>query len=130
MNKILHAMLVKICMVVQNVVFHIMVITAEMHHSPSPCAHVHCLDSISVNECQWVPFFPHGSQWQTFVSSAFPCQTPFCKTDPLLPSERFNRYCHTIHIHLWHNGQTSYNRRHYFLSSHNRSTYMCVYIFV
>ena len=40
--------------------------------------------------CQWVQSFSHGGhggvQWHIFSSSAFPCQTPFCQTAPLLPS--------------------------------------------
>ena len=43
--------------------------------------------SVSVDECQWVPLFPHeGIQWHTFASSALLCQTPFCQTAPLLHS--------------------------------------------
>ena len=43
--------------------------------------------SASINECQWVPFFPHGGiQWHTLTSYTFPCQMPFCQTAPLLPS--------------------------------------------
>ena len=41
----------------------------------------------NVDECQWVPFFSHGGiQWHPFSSYAFPCQTPFCQTAPMLPS--------------------------------------------
>ena len=42
------------------------------------CLHK-CLSRI--DECQWVPFFPHeGIQWHTFASYALPCQTPFYET--------------------------------------------------
>ena len=42
--------------------------------------------SASIDECQWVSFFPHGgSQWQTFASYTLLWQTPFCRTSPLLP---------------------------------------------
>jgi len=39
----------------------IAVTTAEMHHPPPYCAHIHCLVSINIQqigEFQWVPFFP------------------------------------------------------------------------
>ena len=43
--------------------------------------------SANVDDCQWVPFFPHeGVQWHNFPSYALPCHTPFCQTTPLLPS--------------------------------------------
>jgi len=43
--------------------------------------------SSNVNECQWVPFFPHGGiQLHTFASSILPSKMSFCQTAPLLPS--------------------------------------------
>ena len=36
--------------------------------------------SAIIDECQWVPFFPHGGiQWHTFAPYALPCQMPFCR---------------------------------------------------
>ena len=41
----------------------------------------------SVEECQWVQFFPHKViQFHTFSSYTLPCQMLFCQTAPLLPS--------------------------------------------
>ena len=43
--------------------------------------------SPSVKECQWLAFILHrGIQWHSFASCALPCQTPFWRTAPLLPS--------------------------------------------
>ena len=60
-------------------------VTAEMHHPPPHCVHIHCF--VSINACQesmnvsGSPFFPHeGIQWHTFASYALPCQTPFYET--------------------------------------------------
>lgn len=53
----------KICTAIHNVfVFHVAVISAEMHPQPSLLTstvflHKH---SASVTECQWGPFSPHG----------------------------------------------------------------------
>ena len=42
--------------------------------------------SVSINECQWVPFFLYGEiQFHVFASSTLPCQMPFCQTALLLP---------------------------------------------
>ena len=65
------------------------------HFSNTPPTTSLCLHSLfglctclaSIHECQWVPFFPHGGiQWYGFVSYSLPCQTPSCKTGPLLPT--------------------------------------------
>ena len=57
--------------------------------TPSLCSHplFHLHEcSVSIAECQWVPFFLHGGiQSRTFASYALPCQMPFCQTAPLLP---------------------------------------------
>ena len=63
MNKSLHAMLKKSAWLSRIwIVFHFVVTTAETHHSPPHCAHIHFLVSknlfsASVSESQWVPFF-------------------------------------------------------------------------
>ena len=90
-------------------VFHVAVISASL------CSHLFGLykHSASINECQWVPFFPHeGIQWHTFASYALLCQTSFCqypstaichmatKCNGMLVG-RFNLYYHTTNIHLW-----------------------------
>ena len=42
--------------------------------------------SAIINECQWVPFSPHGSiQFHTFASCALPCQMMLYQPAPLLP---------------------------------------------
>ena len=74
-----------------GIVFHINVITPEMHNSLPHCAHMHYWvsinipkASINVNGCS---FFPHGKiQWHTIASYTLSCQTPFCQTALLLPS--------------------------------------------
>ena len=93
MNKSLHVLLIKIYMANWNM-------ACISHHYPrcwntpptAHCAHIHCSVSISVQQasmnvsgCHSV--FPHGgTQWHTFASFTFPCQTPFCQTASLLPS--------------------------------------------
>ena len=68
------------------------VATAELHHPPPHCVHVHHLihinlRSANVNECQWMQFVLHGGiQWHTFASSTLQHQTPFCETASLLPT--------------------------------------------
>ena len=61
-----------------------------MYYPLPHCAHIHCLISASINECQWVPFFLHGGikfiRLHMIASSALPYQMPFCQTAPLLPS--------------------------------------------
>ena len=43
--------------------------------------------SASSDECQWMPFFPHGGiQWYPSGSSTLPRQPLFCQIAPLLPS--------------------------------------------
>ena len=89
------------------------------------CCHCHCWNaspttslfspplfglnkhSASVDECQWVQFFPHGwIQWPTFASYTLPCQTPFChrvtKWNGILV-RRFNLYHHHPPLKLWAN---------------------------
>jgi len=42
--------------------------------------------SASIDECQWVSFFPHWRiQWHATASYALPCHALFCQTVPLLP---------------------------------------------
>ena len=63
MNKSLHAVLIKICVAIQNMA---------------------CLSLCNVSGCQWVTFFLHrGIQWHSY---AHLWQTPLCQTAPLLPS--------------------------------------------
>ena len=55
--------------------------------------------SANVDECQWVPFFPHeGIQCHTFAPYALPCQTPFCQTAPPLPSVTWQQ---NVMTHWW-----------------------------
>jgi len=117
-----------------RLVFHVAVTTAETHHPPPHCAHVHCLISINVqlvavnvNGCH---LFPHGGiQWCTIASYTFPCRTLFCQTASLLPSVTQQQNV----TERWWEGSTSTtipptptlditgiyhkNRRHYFQSS-------------
>jgi len=92
MNKSLHAVLVKVFSR-RDPLFHSCYnsITAETHHPPPRCVHIHCLVSIhvqqallNVNRCSF--FFQGGIQWHAFISSTLPWQPPFCQTAPLLPS--------------------------------------------
>ena len=56
-----------------------------------------CKFSASINECQWVPFFPRGGTWwHIFASSTLSCQTPLCQTAPLLPSVTQQQKCKRI----------------------------------
>ena len=70
----------------------------------------------SINECQWVPFFPHGGiQLHTSASYSLPYQMPFCETAPLLTSvtqqqnvmdylwEPLLLYHQQLHLALWAN---------------------------
>ena len=64
-------------------------VIAEMQHTPPHCATVLCLHKHSaiIDECQWVPLFPHGGiQWHAFASDALQCQKLLCQTAPVLPS--------------------------------------------
>jgi len=61
-----------------------------MHHPSPHCAHINFCGlhecSASVDECQWVPFFPQGGiKFYMFASYTLPCQTPLCQTAFLLP---------------------------------------------
>ena len=82
MNRILHAMLVKIGISGGGP------LSPLLKHNPitSPCSHpLFGLHKRSANicECQWVPFFLHGGiQFHNFISSALPCQTPFHQAAP------------------------------------------------
>jgi len=60
--------------------------------------------SASIDECQWVPFFPQwGIQWHTFASYTLPYQMPLCQTAPLLPSVTQQRHV----MEYWWEGSTS-----------------------
>ena len=92
--------------------------TAETHHPPLHCAHIHWLVSkcsASISECQWVHYFPSGgNQWHYFASYTLPCQAPYCQTAPLLPKPvlagtvlpwilRESKFWTWVNdIHLWH----------------------------
>ena len=80
---------------------------AEMHQRPPLCAHIHYLVSMwsaTVDECHWLPFFPHrGNQWHTFASYVLPFQMPFCQTTTLLPSVAWQQYI----TKYWREGSTS-----------------------
>ena len=65
MNMSLHATLSKICTAVQNQAFiHVSVATAESHHPPTRCTHIHCLVSINIQQVltnvKGEPFFQCG----------------------------------------------------------------------
>ena len=112
MNKSLHAALITICTSKGD----------PLLLSPLLKYTIHCLTvrtsaglykhSASMNECQWVQFFPHGGiQLPTFASYTLPCQIPFCQTAPLLPfvAQQQNMmrywwelslYCHITDTHL------------------------------
>jgi len=106
-NKSLHATLVNICisgddplsLLLKHITHHFTVLIPTVW-SPS----------ISISECQWVTFFLHGGmQWHTFASDTLPCQMPFCHTETTCNGilvRRFNLYCRTTNICLWHCGPT------------------------
>jgi len=88
MNKSLHAMLVKI--------YTSNVATAEMHHPPLYCAHIHCLVSINVQQV-----------WLNVNECCFFCMDEFSSS----PFHHTNFYvrchfvrsplsCHTTNIHF------------------------------
>ena len=83
MIKSLHAVLIKICMAVQNVVC----LSYYCHHfynTPPHYASMYFL--VFMFSKNWVQFFPHGGiQSHPFASCVLPCQIPFCQTAPLLP---------------------------------------------
>ena len=128
MKKSLHVALRKICTSGDDscawpfkmwIVFHDTVTTAETHHPPPHCAHIHCLVSINVqqalmnvSECNfsaWRNSVPHfcfighdmSSMSDTILSecpSAAIYQTA-TKCNGILVG-RFNLYCHTTNISL------------------------------
>ena len=62
-----------------------------------------CQCSTSIDECQWVPFFPHGGiHWHTFAPCTLPHQTPLRQTAPLLPSVTRQQYV----MGCWWEGST------------------------
>ena len=81
--------------------FHVAVATAETHHPPPPCANIHCLVSVNVQQASMnvigCNFF------HTFASYALPCQMPFCQTAPLLSSVARQRNL----TEYWWEGSTS-----------------------
>ena len=114
MSKSLHATLITICTSRADYHYHHCrntSLTTSLCSHPLFGLHKH---SSSINECQWVPFF---SAWRNSVpplcficismsdatvsecSSAAICHTTTTCNGILV--ERFNLYCHTIH--LWHN---------------------------
>ena len=71
--------------------FHVAIIPAKTDDSVPHCAHIPLFElhehPESIDECQWVPFIPHGGiEWHTFASYALPCQMPFCQSASLLPA--------------------------------------------
>ena len=100
-------------------VFCIAVFTAEMHHPPTRCAHALCLvsmnfqqASVSVSGCYFfcmeefsdTPLL-HTHFWYVILSdcpSAAICN--IATTWNGIPVRRFNLYCHTTIIYLWHCG--------------------------
>jgi len=84
-----HFMVWQPCMAIHSVACLSCCCCHYWRHHPQ-CSHSLfglCKCSVSVSECQWVPFFPHsGIQWHTISLYMLPCQTPFCWIAPLLPS--------------------------------------------
>jgi len=110
----------------------------ETHHTPtaSLCSQpliVLCKYLASMNGCHWAQFFsvfscmensmtplcfirtPMSDTTQSDCPSAGICYTATKCKGILL--ERFNLYCHTTIICLYHHGPSSWNRRHCFQSS-------------
>ena len=83
-NKSLHEALITICTSAGDPLLLLPLLKCTT--CPS-LGHIHWLVSIKFSKRQWVPFFPYaGTQWHTFASYTYPCQTLLCQTAPLLPS--------------------------------------------
>ena len=119
MNKSLCAMFLQTCMTIQNMArLPCHITTAETPPNFSLFSHPLfslCKCSASIDEFQWVPFFPCGGiQWHTFVSSAdailseCPSAAICCsatKRNGVLEG-RFNLYCpisQHVPVMLWTN---------------------------
>ena len=78
----------QLCIAIQNVAC---LSHCCCHHWHTHYTHIQWLVSRNIQQVLMnaigCNFFPHGKiQWYTFASCAFPCQTPFCQSAPLLPS--------------------------------------------
>ena len=95
LNKSLHALLIKICTSGDGSVAPLSLLKHTIH------------PSVSINECQWLPFSLHGGiHWQTFASYTLPCQMSFLSDCPSatichtattqnrILVGRFKLYCH------------------------------------
>ena len=120
MNKSLHAVLVKVFSR-RDPLFHSCYnsITAETHHPPPRCAHIHCLVSIhvqqallNVNRCSFffprrnsmtrLYFFP-ASMAAAILSDCPPAAVCHMETNCNgILVRRFNLYCH-LPLTLWAN---------------------------
>ena len=63
------------------------VTTAEMHHLPPQCVHIHYLFSINIQQAlvnvKWMPYFPHGRiQFHTSASEMEVYMMPFFSDCP------------------------------------------------
>jgi len=118
------------------------VTTAETHHTPPHCAHIHHLVLINAEQAlvkvSWYYFFTtrrnsvthfcfiHTSTSGTILSD---CPTSAIFLTAIMCNGmlggRLRLYYHTTNIHLWYHGLTSYNRRYYFQSSPQDFTFLC-----
>ena len=102
MKKSMHAALVKICSSRGDLFSPLL--KCSTHHSTVLISTVWSPHSASIDEYQWVPFFPHEIiQLHILGSHTPPCQMPFCQIASLLPSvtQQQNR------TEYWWEGSTS-----------------------
>ena len=113
MNKSLQVTLIKMCTSRSDSLFHSCYDVIISHENVAHAVHLslyyHALFGLhkhakSINECQWMSFFPQGGiYFHTVASSALPCQMPFCQTAPLLPSVTQQQNV----LEYWQEGSTS-----------------------
>jgi len=90
-NKSLHAALVRMFIVFQNMACHVIITPAGTQHPLFHCAHIHRLIPINIqkalidtNGCHFFSVWRNSVTHPCFI--ALPCQMPLCQTAPLLPS--------------------------------------------
>jgi len=91
-------------MAVCNVACHITLTTAETHHPPPLCAHIHCLVSINVQEVAMNVSGCHFFYMEEFSSTPLlqhtsMSDTPFVRLSPVTQKQNITEY--------WWKGSTS-----------------------
>ena len=83
-NKNLHAMVLKMYMVIWNVACLSSTVTVAETHHPQLTV-LHCLVFIDIQQASMNVGGCNFFQFHTFASYVLPCQMIFCQTAPLLP---------------------------------------------